>query len=198
MNSGVKMQLNSAVLRIYHPDTDHDLLYQMFAMRKRLFVDQLGWELDEFGDIEVDQYDNPHSRYVVVYDEQRQVVGCTRLMPTTSILRSGFSYMIRDASLGILDGLPKDIIETAPVDQKVWEATRFAVADLSTSDRNKVLTKVCEAAVQFARENGIKEILGLMSPFFLRWLPRVGFDVTAAGPTVSAGGSPCCVIRYRT
>jgi len=192
------MKLYSAVLKIYDPNTDHGMLHQMFAMRKRLFVDHMGWDLDEFGDIEVDQYDNPLSHYIVVYSEQRQVVGCTRLIPTTSQLKTGYSYMIRDAARGILDGLPKDVISDPPVRPDVWEATRFAVADLSIRDRNAVLKKVCEAAVDFARDNGIKEILGLMNPMFLRFLPKWGFDVSAAGPMVHAGDEPCCVIRYMT
>ncbi|WP_052265139.1 acyl-homoserine-lactone synthase [Ruegeria sp. ANG-R] len=196
---GEAMKLESKILKIFDPQGDNDLLYQMFAMRKQLFVDHLKWDLDHFDEIEVDQYDNPHSRYVVVFDEQRKVVGCTRLMPTTSKLKYGFTYMIRDASLGMLDSIPTDLIEQAPVDDSVWEATRFAVStSLPNDKRNIVLTAVCEAAVNYARTQGVKEILGLMSPFFLRWLPRAGFDVSAAGPTISAGGDPCCVIRYST
>jgi N-acyl-L-homoserine lactone synthetase len=190
------MQFHSKIIQLFHPTKDQDLVYSMLALRKRLFVDQMGWELDDFGEIEVDQYDNPNSRYVVVYDDDRNVVGCTRLLPTTNKLMTGYSYMIRDASLGRLDGLPSELIEGAPISENVWEATRFAVEALPVRQRNEILTLVCQRAVEFAQGQGITEILGLMSPFFLRWLPKAGFPVSAAGPTVVSSGDPCCVIRY--
>lgn len=189
------MSYSTSVLKLYDPNGNNALIYNMFALRKEQFVDRFKWHIDHFGDIEVDQYDNPNSRYVVVH-KGNQVFGCTRLLPTTNAVMTGYTYMIRDASHGKLAGLPSNLICDAPVDPNIWEATRFAVAGVPNSERNKILKLVCEGAVNFAKDHEIREILGLMSPFFLRWLPRNGFNAVPAGPTTKSGTDPICVIRH--
>ncbi len=196
------MELSSTILSIDNIHINGDLYQNMLQIRHRLFVKKMGWDLDTAAcsgdDIEFDQYDNPYAHYVIVHDQDRKVLGTTRLIKTSVNLKSGWSYMIRDASLGLLSGIPMELTNHAPKEDNIWEATRFAVnSELSITDRNNVLKRVCEAASDFIKtQNGV-EILGLMSPFFLRWLPRNGFVVERGGPNIGDPQNPFCVIRYK-
>lgn len=191
------MVLQSTVERLLSADSNPTRLRGAFEIRKRLFVDEMGWGLDVFDDIETDVYDGPAARYIVVSDNHGRILGTTRLIPTNTTHINGHSYMIKDASLGRISGMPQDLMENPPSSPSIWEATRFAVdTSLEVEDRNNVLKMVCDGATSCAKSSGVSEILGLMSPFFLRWLPRHGYTVEKASETVRIGGDPTCVIRY--
>ena len=59
----------------------------MLIDRKRLFIEDLGWDIsaDENGR-EIDQYDGDHAVYVIIRDALGNHRGSARLMPTVSKL----------------------------------------------------------------------------------------------------------------
>lgn len=95
--------------------------------RKMVFIDQKSWDLPHTEGMEFDQYDTPQSRSVVIHEYGRVLAG-VRLLPTTA--RCGcYSYMLRDAQLGMLPDIPDYVLyEKAPVMPQVWEATRLFVS----------------------------------------------------------------------
>ena len=69
-------------------------LHQYLRLRKRFFVDDLGWDMSHNDDVEMDQYDNPCAHYVLVI-RGSTVVGGARLVPTTASW-GRHRYMLRD------------------------------------------------------------------------------------------------------
>ena len=85
-----------------------DLVGSYLKLRKEVFVDRLEWPLLHVDELEFEQYDTFDTTYVVATCGD-DVVGGARLRRTDQ--RSGgghvrYSYMIRDACLGLLPGLP--------------------------------------------------------------------------------------------
>ena len=103
--------------------------------------------------MEWDQYDTALTRYVITHDHGR-VLSASRLNPC-DFESAGHSYMIRDAVLGRLAGIPADILASPPVDPLIWEATRFTVDPGLPSDRKtEALEANARALAEIARSRG--------------------------------------------
>lgn len=75
-----------------------DAFCQYLRIRKRFFVDKLGWNIPHDDEVEMDQYDNPCAHYALVLRDTT-VVGGARVMPTTASW-GRHTYMLRDALRG--------------------------------------------------------------------------------------------------
>lgn len=155
--------------------------YEFLALRKRFFVDQLGWDVPHDDKVEMDQYDNPNAFYSLVLKDGK-VVGGMRAMATTAQWGS-HTYMLRDAVAGKLIGIPEDIIKVATVTPNVWEATRVVISDdLSThAERSECLGMVLDGIVDQATAGGATEIMALCPPVFARTLRQLGYHVDLLG-----------------
>ena len=120
-----------------------DLLVKYLQARREVFIVQKGWQLPETDGMEFDQYDTPLARWIVVHD-QDVILGGARISPTTAEC-GNHSYMLRDAQLGQLKGLPFDMLyDEAPVRDDVWEATRLFVTDKVPGERSGVGAKCAD------------------------------------------------------
>lgn len=95
------------------------LFANLFRARHRTFIQHNKWDLPQADGMEFDQYDTPASRWVAVH-KHGEVLAGVRLTPTTH--KCGiYSYMIRDAQLGLLETIPRDLLNfKAPVDPYIW------------------------------------------------------------------------------
>ena len=59
--------------------------YDFLALRKQVFVDDLGWDIPHDENVEMDQYDTPIAQYSLVLKDGK-VVGGARGMATTAML----------------------------------------------------------------------------------------------------------------
>lgn len=170
---------------------DHGKLFSdLLRARHRTFIEQAQWDLPQADGMEFDQYDTPASRWVAVHENGRILAGA-RLTPTTH--RCGiYSYMIRDAQLGLLGTIPTNLLhDTAPVADHVWELSRgFVCDDVPASLRMRVQMQVVSEVVSSARALGATSVLGLVSPTLARLGKRIGLDCSAAGPVLEIEGLP--------
>ncbi len=100
--------------------------FEYLALRKKFFVDQLGWDIPHDDDVEMDQYDNPKAYYSLV-EMGGKIVAGGRAMATTAQWGS-HTYMLRDAVEGKIIGIPDSIVNTVEVTRNVWECTRVVVS----------------------------------------------------------------------
>jgi N-acyl-L-homoserine lactone synthetase len=138
--------------------------------------------------MEFDQYDTPASRWIAVHEGDKVLAGI-RLTPTTA--RVGmYTYMIRDAQRGMLDGIPTDLLYfDAPVDPKVWESSRvFVSPDVPAKLRTKVQTDLMQELIRVARDLGATKVLGLVPAVWSRWIGRLGLHAEPAGPVMDLDG----------
>lgn len=143
------------------------LLDEMFRLRKRVFADRLGWEVECTSDgREIDDFDRLDPAYIVGLDDAGHVVACVRALQTTG------PHMLSDVFQAILDGEP-------PLrSPHVWESTRFCV-DTQRLARGRsshsVSYATCElmiGSLEYAMRSGISDIVTVIDPVMNRVLKR--------------------------
>lgn len=166
-----------------------DLLVRFLEARKRVFIDQLNWDLPVVDGMEFDQYDTPYAKWVVIHEFGR-ILGGVRLMSTTA--RCGvYSYMLRDAQLGLLDPIPRDVLFLdAPVDPKIWEASRlFITEEVTASRRGQVQNVLMRQMALTAGEMGATHVIGIVPAVFARWLRRLELAAVPVGRRFEIDGT---------
>ncbi len=172
-----------------------ELFSNMLRARHKTFIQRNNWELPEADGMEYDQYDTPASRWVAVHEFGHVLAG-VRLTPTMA--RCGiYSYMIRDAQLGLLDAIPQDLLfEQAPVASHIWESSRVFVSDAVPSKlRLRVQCSLIDEMVRSARHLGATSQIGVVPEHSPRLARRTGIDCQVAGPVIETddGDRSVCV-----
>jgi acyl homoserine lactone synthase len=90
-------------------------LWEMHALRAKVFKGRLGWEVPVLSGMEIDGYDALEPLYMMMREPGGALRGCWRLLPTEG------PYMLKDSFPELLDG------GAAPADPRVWELSRFAI-----------------------------------------------------------------------
>lgn len=159
------------------------LVNDYLKLRKQIFVDRLEWPLFHAEDLEFEQYDSFDTVYVVA-TLHGEVVGGARLRRTDQISGTGslqYSYMIRDACLGVLPGLPQKLCDDMPpTSDRTWEITRMVV----TGSRD-VSRMILARINTFLGLEGADTVLFLGSPAFQRMANSLAWPVKQLGPIAS-------------
>lgn len=168
---------------------------QYLRLRKRFFVDTLGWDIPHNEELEMDQYDNPCAHYALVL-RGATVIGGARVMPTTASW-GRHSYMLRDALRGELN-IPPNAVSEEIVSQEVWECTRLVISDdlVSQADRTECLWLVLWGCGEIVREHGGSEVVSLSPVPMVRTLRQLGVPTRRAGePYRDADGRRYVMLR---
>lgn len=181
--------IRSTTLSFSNMHQHGELLVNFMKARKRVFIDQLQWHLNQAEGMEYDQYDTPQCRWVVVH-EFGEVFGGVRLLPTTATC-GPFSYMLRDAQRGILTSIPSDVLlMEAPVADNVWEATRLFITEQVPANRRQSVQQILlNELSKSARELGATHVIGIVPAVWSRWLRRLEMGAVSVGPRFSIDGS---------
>ena len=167
---------NMSNLHIYGP-----AFYDFLRLRKRFFVDTLGWHIPHDDDVEMDQYDNPKAWYSIVLRDG-EVIGGARAMATTATWGS-HSYMLRDAVKGKLIDIPPEVLGRDIVTPAMWECTRLVISDdVSTqAERSMCLTMIVQGLIDVAAEQGATQLMSLSPLALMRALRQLGFGAERIG-----------------
>ena len=152
------------------------LFEQMGHYRREVFINQLGWALNTIHGMELDQFDGPEAVYVCSHDEDGNVNGVARLLPTTG------PYLMEKVFPQLWAG------NEMPCDPKIWELSRFAMVDQAKSTAvslrqasSVAATTLLRQVIRAADANGAKSLI-TVSPVAMEQLLRLnGFDVRRAG-----------------
>lgn len=159
------------------------LFEQMGFYRREVFIDQLGWELNTVNGMELDEFDSPDAVYVCSHNDEGQVSGVARLLPTT------VPYLMEKVFPELWAG------QTLPHDSQIWELSRFAAA-APDGERSPSLQASAQHAANLLR-NVMRVCVGLgvhtlvtVSPVAMERLLRVnGFRASRAGAPILNHGS---------
>lgn len=150
----------------------------MFAARKSVFVDLLKWDLPVLdGRYEIDQFDNPHARYLIISDTAHEHLASARLLPTTRP--------------HILDSLfPALCGGEVPRGPRIWEITRFCLGrQLRAGQRRQIRNHLVSALATHALETGIDTYTGVAEMAWLQQILSFGWECRALGePLPDRGG----------
>ncbi|MCB1363514.1 MAG: GNAT family N-acetyltransferase [Rhodobacteraceae bacterium] len=166
-----------------------NLLVNYLKARRAVFIDRLAWQLPQADGMEFDQYDTPLCRWIIVH-EYGEIMGGVRLVPTTASV-GHYSYMLRDAQNGLLENIPNDVLFfKAPVDDRVWEASRLFITEAVPAHRRAaVQTVLMDEMSRTGRELGATHVIGIVPAVWSRWLRRLGLGAVPVGPKFSIDGT---------
>jgi acyl homoserine lactone synthase len=155
-------------------------LYQMHRIRKTVFKDRLGWDVNVRGELEIDEYDALGPSYVLSIDRHGALNGCVRLLPTTG------PNMLRDI-------FPSFVTKVAvPRGERVWEASRFAVRKNSTAAEaglSQTTYDLLIGVLKFGLSNGLTAIACVVDVRMERILRRAGWQLERLGPARRIGNT---------
>jgi acyl homoserine lactone synthase len=172
-----------SIVRLPEDFKKFDLVTGFLKFRKSIFVDRMAWPLHHSDGIEFEQYDTFSDTAYVIAHIKSEVVGGARLKRTDKLTGNGkvqYSYMIRDAHLGLLPGMPNELCyKDPPVDQSCWELTRLASEPISGLSE-----RILEAANDYLFSIDASECLFLGPPAFLRMAAKLGWTPKPLGAIV--------------
>ena len=156
--------------------------YDFLALRKRVFVDELKWDVPHNDAVEMDQYDTPVAHYSLVLRDGA-VVGGARTMATTASWGQ-HTYMLRDAYSGKLPHIPRHVMSVEIASPKVWECTRLVISnDLKGGERIDCLRLIIDGLVDLVLRHGAEEMICLSSLHLMRALRQLGYEASLLGDT---------------
>lgn len=155
--------------------------YEFLALRKRVFVDELGWDIPHNAEVEMDQYDTPLAHYSLVVKDGR-IVGGARAMATTAVWGE-HTYMLRDAYVGKLKYIPPHVMSVEIASPRVWECTRLVMDTeaLTATERTECLALITDGLVDMARDGGAEELISLSPLHLMRLLRTLGYGCERIG-----------------
>ena len=173
------MNLNCKTQR----DFTADEFKQLAHYRHKVFIDTLGWQLSTQDNIEIDQFDRADTEYVTVKNAAGHICGCARLLPTTR------PYLLSEIFPQLLNGQP------APNSPDVWELSRFASIDFTSSTQSAhsnmsapATIDLLQAAISHAATQGAKRLIAVTVVGAERLLRKTGYKVHRAGPPMKVDG----------
>lgn len=163
------------------------LLGQSFKLRKRVFSDQLRWQVNVEGDVEKDLYDDLRPAYLVWCDDTgTQLYGTVRLLPTTG------PTLLYDV---FRDTFPHSTDLVAP---SIWEGTRMCIdenaleVDFPEIRPDRAFCLLLLALCEVALESGIATLISNFEPHMRRIYLRSGAEFDELGRADGYGRKPVC------
>lgn len=186
---GAQRRVRATALSFTNMHEYGDLLVNYLRARHAVFIDRLNWRLPQTEGMEFDQYDTPLCRWVVIH-EYGEILGGVRLLPTTARIGM-YSYMLRDAQNGLLDDIPSDVLFfKAPVEARVWEASRLFIAETVPAERRAAVQSVLMQQMSATgRTLGASHVIGIVPWVWSRWLRRLGLGAVPVGPRFDIDGT---------
>lgn len=167
------------------------LMDQMFKLRKRVFADDLGWDVPVIGEYERDIYDDQNPVYLMWCDNTcSKLYAVVRLMPTTGptllydVFRKTFPDVISFQAPGI------------------WEATRMCIdAEKVTEDFPELAigqasAQMFIACYEVGLAHGIHTMLSNYEPQMKRIYNRSGAAFNEIGRSDGYGKHPVCCGQF--
>ncbi|WP_233804911.1 acyl-homoserine-lactone synthase [Paraburkholderia sp. HP33-1] len=157
---------------------DNELINEMYRLRARVFHGRLGWEIPTIAGMEIDGYDALGPYYMLIQDEDQQLRGCWRLMPTEG------PNMLKDTFPQLLHGA------AAPVGRHIWELSRWAIetgGEVQSFGFTDMTIRAIQEVMRFAQRMGITQYVTVTTTPIERMLRRAGLDISRLGAPLQIG-----------
>ncbi len=179
------------ILRLPEGVPQWNLVRDFMVLRREVFIGEMKWDLagstlpgSDSVEFEWEQYDAIDTVYLIAHRGD-EVIGGARLLRTDrapGIGKLRYSYMIRDAYLGHLPGLPQDVCDDEPpVTPKAWELTRLVARNA------RVGQALLNATNDFLKEHDADTCLFLGFYPFMRMARAMGYDPKPMGAVTGNG-----------
>jgi|GEM_PF-1578061 acyl homoserine lactone synthase len=162
------------------------LLLSMFNLRHRVFKQRLKWDVSSIDDLEIDQFDNNETKYIITTDINNNVKGCVRLLPTTSpyMLSEIFPYLWQSQ-------------QPMPCSDSICELSRFSFeknADSKSYGFSHSVIRLLRNLVMYAQSNDISRYVFVTTAAIERMLLIQGISINRIGEVIRIGNTDTTVI----
>ena len=142
----------------------------MYRLRHQVFNERLHWDVQDFGELEIDQFDYQNPNYILANSGEK-VIACWRLIPTSE------NYMLEEVFDFMLGNQP------LPKDEKIWELSRFAVIDAKPVGcaLSEATVFMIREIMDFALKKKITGYLAVTSVGVERLMKSVGIPMERVG-----------------
>ena len=147
------------------------LLRGMYHLRHQVFNKRLHWDIQDFGELEIDQFDYRNPDYIIAKDLTEKIIGCWRLIPTAE------KYMLEEVFDFMLGNYP------LPKDETIWELSRFAVIDKKPVGHtlSEATVFMIKEIMDFALKKNISGYLAVTSVGVERLMKSAGIPMERIG-----------------
>jgi acyl homoserine lactone synthase len=170
---------------------NRSILEAAFRLRKKVFHDQLGWDVKICGNMEFDEYDNDNAQYLVWCSPDREkLYGLIRLLPTTA------PTLLYDV-FGETHNYAPELIGN-----DIFEGTRMCLdEELVAQDFptlapgagfNLLFLSLCEASLAL----GVRRLVSNFEPAMSRVYRRAGLDYVMHGKADGYGARAVCCASF--
>jgi N-acyl-L-homoserine lactone synthetase len=161
-----------------------DVLRAFSALRYEVFIEKLGWNLPcrEPG-FEEDQFDDDGAVYLIVTDDDGDVVGGARLLDTArrSLLAEIFPYLV--------DGV-------LPADPKIFEVTRFTAPTSRKPNGGSYCAELLWGLQAYGLWAGLSHLVSVSYLSLQPILRRAGYRFSHLGPVKEMDGTHIVALRH--
>lgn len=147
---------------------------ELLKFRKALFVDALGWNLEERDGRERDQFDTAAALYCALFDGARLIGGFRAI-------RTDGDYLARSVFPHLAP------LKPFPQRPDVWEISRFGV--LAGEERRLAAKINYSLMLQFALARGATSLVAVVDLTYERFLKALGIRTRRYGPPQIIGAS---------
>lgn len=168
-------------------------ILKMHRLRTQVFKHLMGWPVTIIDDhFEVDQFDAPNTVYLLVLNDNHDVVGCCRLLPSSG------PTMIRDIWPEYLQSID------FPQQENVWELSRFAVhgsdemCKAGLKEVGMITAQMFCALAELSLLCGIDRIYAMHDHRIERLVARINCHAAQTSHYIEIDGIPSRVGRYDT
>jgi N-acyl-L-homoserine lactone synthetase len=156
-------------------------LEAMFRQRHKIFIEEKGWQLASRDGLEIDQYDNDETLYLLQYASDGTLIASMRMAATDR------PFMVLDAFADMVRG-------PVPAGADIWELTRGALSPKLRKSKHygHIICAVIEAALLWQ----VKTSIGLYSVDYIVKQTRIGLDLKPLGPPRIIDGEPHVVAEF--
>lgn len=159
------------------------LMTDLARYRHKVFVEKLGWQLKCEHGLEYDQFDRDDTIYVIAKNDDDQIIGTARLLPTSR------PYLLGEVFPQLLNGQPP------PCSDDIWELSRFAAVDFDSKSTSALSQFSSETAIDLLRQSmetasrvGARRVITVSPLGIERLLRRAGFEAARAGAPMKFDG----------
>jgi acyl homoserine lactone synthase len=172
-------------------EKNYHLLTEVFKLRKKVFFDQLGWDVPVSGQMEFDEYDTKNAQFLVwCSPDRKKLYGLIRLMPTSgpTLLFDVFSRT-HDNSTNLM---ADDIIEgTRMCINEELVAQDFPIL-APGAGFNFLFLALCEVGLAL----GARRFVSNFEPAMSRIYRRAGLEYDLHGKAHGYGKRPVCCASF--
>ena len=167
-------------------DAESAAFRAMFAARKSVFVDLLGWDLPVLdGQYELDQFDDEHAHYLILMGKDGRHRASARLLPTER------PHLLGDLYAVLCEG-------AVPAGPHVREITRFCLDRAqSAAERLVARNELITALTDHALAEGITDYTGVAERGWFEQIAAFGWDCRALGQGVVEAGRELVGLHIR-